>query len=247
MTSHVAPLRTIVLVRRLLGSQLVTRGRLLAVAAVGFFTAVITGLLARSADNSVESSRLVIDVLSNLGFVLVVPIVALVFAGATFGDLRDDYTLVYLWLRPMDRLPVVLGAYLAAVAIAVPIAALSLGVAAIAGGVSVSTLLATVVAASLGVLAYAALFVLLGLVIRNSIVWGLAYILVWEGLLTGLFSGVARTSILGYVRAVLANLADVRVGGALDVTTPVALGVLLVGAAAVLAIATYRLDRMEID
>ena len=247
MTSHVAPLRTIVLVRRLLGSQLVTRGRVLAVAAVGFFTAVITGLLARSADNSVESSRLVIDVLSNLGFVLVVPIVALVFAGATFGDLRDDYTLVYLWLRPMDRLPVVLGAYLAAVAIAVPIAALSLGVAAIAGGVSVSTLLATVVAASLGVLAYAALFVLLGLVIRNSIVWGLAYILVWEGLLTGLFSAVARTSILGYVRAVLANLADVRVGGALDVTTPVALGVLLVGAAAVLAIATYRLDRMEID
>ena len=44
----------------------------------------------------------------------VLPVVALVFAGAAIGDLRDDKTLVYLWLRPMDRWPIVVGAALAA-------------------------------------------------------------------------------------------------------------------------------------
>ena len=43
--------------------------------------------------------------MSNLGFTMVVPIVALVFATAAFGDLKEDSTLVYLWLRPMDRWP----------------------------------------------------------------------------------------------------------------------------------------------
>jgi len=196
-SNSVSSARAVLLVRRLLGGQLATRGRLLAVAALGGGTAVITWLLRRGASNDGEAIDLAVGVLSNLGFVLVVPIIALVFASATFGDLRDDSTLVYLWLRPMDRLPVVLGAYLAAVGVGLPLASLTLGLAAVAGGLSLATVVATMFTAGLGVLAYSSLFVLLGLFIRNSIVWGLGYILVWEGLLAGLFSGVARTSVRG--------------------------------------------------
>ena len=196
-SNSVSSARAVLLVRRLLGGQLATRGRLLAVAALGGGTAVITWLLRRGASNDGEAIDLAVGVLSNLGFVLVVPIIALVFASATFGDLRDDSTLVYLWLRPMDRLPVVLGAYLAAVGVGLPLASLTLGLAAVAGGLSLATVVATMFTAGLGVLAYSSLFVLLGLFIRNSIVWGLGYILVCEGLLAGLFSGVARTSVRG--------------------------------------------------
>lgn len=245
--NSVSPVAAVWLVARLLGGQLATRGRLLAVAALGGGTALITWLLRRGASSDSDAAELAIGVVSNLGFVLVVPIIALVFASATFGDLRDDSTLVYLWLRPMDRLPVVLGAYLAAVGIGLPLAVFALGIAAVAGGLSGATIFASVLAAGLGVLAYSSLFVLLGLFIRNSIVWGLGYILVWEGLLAGLFGGVARTSVRGYLRSILANLADVDVGGALDVSTFAAVLAMAVASAVALAAATYRLNGMEID
>ncbi len=48
-------------------------------------------------------------VIANLGFAVVLSVVCLVFAGGAIGDLRDDKTLVYLWLRPMDRWPIVVG------------------------------------------------------------------------------------------------------------------------------------------
>ena len=42
--------------------------------------------------------------MSGFGLALVLPVATLVFASASFGDLVDDQTLVYLWLRdlPLD-------------------------------------------------------------------------------------------------------------------------------------------------
>ena len=59
--------------------------------------------------------------ISDLGFTTLVPIVALVFASAALGDMREDGTLVYLWLRPMDRWPVVVGAWLASITVSLPL------------------------------------------------------------------------------------------------------------------------------
>ena len=69
--------------------------------------------------------------MANLGFTLLVPIVALVFAAAAFGDAREDGTLVYLWLRPMDRWPVVVGAWLAAITVSLPITVVPLAISAV--------------------------------------------------------------------------------------------------------------------
>ena len=41
-------------------------------------------------------------------------------------NLRDDKTLVYLWLRPMDRWPIVVGAAMAAATLAAPITIVSI-------------------------------------------------------------------------------------------------------------------------
>ena len=43
---------------------------------------------------------------NDYGLTVLVPVVALVFSSSTLGDLVDDKTLVYIWLRPVNRLTV---------------------------------------------------------------------------------------------------------------------------------------------
>ena len=60
------------------------------------------------------------------GLSLLIPVVALVFASAALGDLAEDGTLVYLWLRPLPRWQLALAAFAASVTVAVPVAVLPL-------------------------------------------------------------------------------------------------------------------------
>jgi len=90
---------------------------------------------------------------------------------------------------------------------------------------------ATVLAAVVGVVAYSALFVLLGLVVRNPIVWGLGYVLVWEGVVAAFGSFAAKLAVRGYTRSVLTSVTDVELdlgdlGLAAGVTVPVVVSVL---------------------
>ena len=188
-----------------------------------------------------------IEVIDGLGLVLVVPIVSLVFASASLGDLKEDGTLVYLWLRPMDRLPVVLGAYLASITVSLPLTVAPMAIAAAVGGAGSDGLVATLVASVVGVLTYSALFVLLGLLVKNSIIWGLAYVLLWEGLFTQFSDAIGQAAVRGYLRALLANLSDVDLNAALDVSTTTAIIVCACILVAGLGIAASWLDRMEID
>jgi len=89
--------------------------------------------------------------------------------------------------------------------------------------------------------------VLLGLLVKNSIIWGLAYVLLWEGLFTQFSEAIGQAAVRGYLRAVLADLSDVSLSDALDVSTATAVIVaagVMVGS---IAIAAMRLERMEID
>ena len=124
----VSPLRTVALTHRLIVRQLLTRGRALALAGLGAVLVLIAFAVGRAElDEPVRDSVGLIDL---VGFTLVVPIVALVFAAASLGDPREDGTLVYLWLRPMDRAPIVLGAWLASITVAIPLTLPSLVIAA---------------------------------------------------------------------------------------------------------------------
>lgn len=243
MSSVAAP-DAIGLVYRLLLRQLVTRGRLLALLAVGV---VVTGVAwavgaSDGLDDPLESA---VQVISNLGFAVLVPVVALVFASASLGDAREDGTLVYLWLRPMDRWPVVVAAWLAAVTVSLPLTVVPLGAAALLSGGGAELLAATTLAAFVGVLAYAALFVLLGLLVKNSIVWGLGYILVWEGIVAAFGSFAAQLAIRGYTRSIITSITDVD----LDLgDLPLAAGVVvpLLAAIVALALGARRLRDMDV-
>ena len=242
--SSVAASRAVALTYGLLLRQLVTRGRLLALLAVGVAVAGVAWAVGASdeIDDPLESA---VQVISNLGFAVLVPIVALVFASASLGDVREDGTLVYLWLRPMDRWPVVVGAWLAAITVSLPLTVIPLGAAALLSGGGSDLLGATTLAAVVGVIAYSALFVLLGLVVKNSIVWGLGYVLVWEGIVAAFGSFAAKLAIRGYTRSILTSMTDVD----LDLgDLPLAAGIVvpLLAAAVALVLGARRLRGMDV-
>lgn len=245
MSGSVSPMRAVGLTHRLLLRQLVTRGRVIALVLLGAVTILAAVGVAVSGEVD-DAAATTIDIIDGLGLVLVVPIVSLVFASASLGDGREDGTLVYLWLRPMDRLPVVVGAYLASITISVPLTVAPLAGAAAIGGAGRDGVIATVVASLIGVIAYSALFVLLGLIVKNAIVWGLAYVLLWEGLFTQFSEAIGQAAVRGYLRATLADLSGVPLDDALDVSAVTAVVIAIAIAGFSTALAAMRLDSMEI-
>jgi ABC-2 type transport system permease protein len=145
----------------------------------------------------------------------------------------------------MDRWPVVVGAWAAAVTVSLPLTVVPLGVAAVlvdGGGALVG---ATLLAAVVGVLAYAALFVLLGLMVRNAIVWGLGYVLIWEGIVAAFGNIPARLSVRGYTRSIITARTDVDLDLG-DLSLAPAVIVPLVATAIALAVAARRLRAMDV-
>ena len=243
-TAVVNPTETISLTYGLLVRQLVTRGRVIALLVVGLVVAAVA--FAVGSSDGPDLTRRAVEFIANLGFTTVVPIVSLVFASAALGDPRDDRTLVYLWLRPTSRWPIVIGAWVAAISASLPLVLVPLGIAAVLTGGGPTVVTATLLAAFVGVVAYSALFLLFGLLVRNSIVWGLAYIVIWEGIIAAFGDFAARLAIRGYTRSILTSRTgvDLSLG---DLSLAAAIIVPLVGAAVALPLAARRLQAMDID
>ena len=199
----------------------------------------------RDDESAQVALKLGTELMANLGFTIVVPIVALVFAAAAFGDLKEDGTLVYLWLRPMDRWPMVAGAWLASVTVSLPLTLVPLTAAAFIADVGSDLVWATVLACVVGNLAYSAVFMLLGLFTKNSVVWGIAYILIWEGLVAGISGVGEKLAIRGYTRSIIAEQTGVDLYlGDLSMGVAVVVPALVVIAAIVLS--TLRLRSLDV-
>ena len=240
----VSPVAATGLTYRLLLRQLVTRGRVLALLAVGLAVAAVAWAVGSSSDvtDPLEAS---VGVIAGLGFTVVVPVVSLVFATAALGDAREDGTLVYLWLRPIDRWPVVVGAWLAALTVSLPLTLGPLALAALLSGQAGTIFGATMVASIVGVVAYSAVFLLLGLLVKNPIVWGLGYVLIWEGVISAFGSSAAQLAISGYTRSIVTAMTDVDVDlGDQSLAAGVAVPVIV--ALIALAVAARRLDGMDV-
>ncbi|WP_420624595.1 ABC transporter permease [Candidatus Poriferisodalis sp.] len=251
---RVGSVRATVLCYRVLIRQIVTAGRLSALAALGAIM-IVVGWVAgiAAADRDLSAAEMLRDgagYADAFGLIVIVPIVSLVFAAASLGDARDDGTLVYLWLRPMGRAPVAAAAAAVAMTAALPlcVAPTVLGGWLASGGAAGSGDLAVgiLAAAALGTVAYSCLFVLVGLLFRKAVLWGIAYVLLWEGLAVGLGEFVARLSLRGYARSVLAQIADVDLG--FDPNRGVtAIVVLACVSVASLGLAALRLRHINVD
>ncbi len=241
-TRHVAPTTAIVLSYRVVLRQLTSRARIIGLSLLAL-VAPISGFALGSADASLDDA---VQLIASVGLGLVLPVVALVFGGAAIGDLRDDKTLVYLWLRPMDRWPIVVGAALAAGTLAAPITLIPIVLAAVLTGAGNGIVFATVISCSVGLVAYTCVFTLFGVWLKRFIVWGLAYILIWEGFIAQAGAGVARLALRKYTRSILVERtgADLDLAGfslPMAVIVPAAVGV------AALAVASWRLSNQDID
>jgi ABC-2 type transport system permease protein len=239
---HVAPGAAISLSYRVVLRQSTSRSRIIGLTMLAL-VAPISGFALGSADASLDDS---VRLIASVGLGLVLPVVSLVFAGAAIGDLRDDKTLVYLWLRPMDRWPIVVGAALAAATLVAPITIVPIVAAAILTGAGNGIVGATLLATVVGLVAYVGVFTLFGVWLKRFIVWGLAYILIWEGFIAQAGAGVARIALRKYTRSILVD----RTGADLDLadfTLATAVVVPLVVAVVALAIASWRLSNQDID
>lgn len=240
----VRPLSAVTLTYGLLLRQLVTRGRMIGLAAVGLVVAVVAWAVGAS-DDIDDPKRAAVGVIAGLGFAAVVPVVSLVFASAALGDAREDGTLVYLWLRPIDRWPVVIGAWLASLTVSLPLTVVPLSVAAALSGGGSDVVAATALASVVGVIAYTAAFTWLGLMVKNAIVWGLGYVLIWEGVISGFAPSAAKLAISGYARSIITRLTDVELELG-DQSLAAGIAVPLVVALAALVLASRRLASMDV-
>lgn len=196
--SVLVPLRALTML--ILRSQ-ATRGRLFALGALGIVGVLVGALV--TADSPLDATVAGTRFVNLYGLSLLTPVVALVFGAGALGDLVDDRSLVYLWLPPTPRWVIALAAWIATLIVCLPFTLVSSVLMAVATRGGADLILGTLWATALGLVAYSGLFTALGLRFRRALVWGFAYLLIWENFIAQAGSGAARVSILSYLRSVL--------------------------------------------
>lgn len=208
---------------------------------------VIVALLARIGGARLDDA---LTAILELGVRTVLPLTALVFGTSALGSEVEDGTAVYLLAKPIPRWQVTLAKTFVAGLLA---AVLNVGSTLLTGvliggfaGLALATTLAFAAATAVAAFAYAALFVAASVVTGRALIVGLAYTLIWEGILAGILEGTRLFSVREATLTVAEALAPVRAGidGDLDPPTAVALlAIVLLGS---LAVTTLRLRSYEV-
>ena len=146
----------------------------------------------------------------------------------------------------MARWPIAVGAAGAAFTLAAPITLIPLVAAAILTGAGSGIVSGTLISGLVGVIAYVAVFTFLGTWLKRFVVWGLAYILIWEGFISQAGPGVARVAIRKYTRSILVESTGADLDLA-DFSLAVGIVIPLLATIAALALAAWRLGAQDID
>jgi ABC-2 type transport system permease protein len=186
----------------------------------------------------------------------VVPLAALFYATSLVADEVEGRTITYLLTRPIPRASILagkFGAYLATtVALSLPATVLTFFILATAPGSEgigprVGDLLRDVGVVALTLVAYGALFTLLGVVLRRPVIPGLLFLFVWE--LTANLPGYApRLTLTAYLRSLIRHrVADEGIFGmpVEILPAPLCLAVLGLSAVAFLAAALWIFSTRE--
>ncbi|MGX2995887.1 ABC transporter permease [Streptomyces sp. JNUCC 64] len=173
------------------------------------------------------------DVLGGFALATMVPIIGVIAGTGAIAPEIDDGSVVYLLAKPIKRPSIIFTKLIVAIAVTMAFSALPTLVAGyILNGNGQQIAVSYTVAALVGSIAYAALFLLLGTVTRHAVVFGLVYALVWEAVFGTLVVGARTLSVQQWSLAVAHEVA----GNDL-VTSDVSLtsGVVLLSAVTVLA------------
>lgn len=211
--------------RGLLGGR---RALLLLAMSLLLLALAVTLRLAVGVDHQITA-----DFLGSLALGTLVPLFGLIVGTGVIGPEIDDGSVVYLLSKPIPRPTIILSKLVVAVGATVVFAAvptflagliMSGTAAQIAFGFGVGALAASV--------AYSAIFLLLAVVTRHAVVFGLGYALIWESLVGGFVPGARTLSVQQWSLSVTESItdrgvvsADVRLAAALTL-----LGVVIAGA-----------------
>jgi len=228
--------------------QLLSRRRtLLLVLLGGVMVLVALGLrLGGDERNALNATA---RLLENLGVRTLMPLVALIFGTGALGSELDDGTAVYLLAKPVRRSTTLLTKLVTAIGCSVLLTSIPFLLAGLlaAGGLGDGLVVGFTVAAVAGTVLYCAVFVALSLFTRRALIIGLVYVLVWEGLLAGLFPGTQTFSVrqqtLAFADAI-SGVPETVFHADLGLTTAVVVAVILAVGATLLAI--RRLARIQI-
>jgi len=164
----------------------------------------------------------------------VLPLVAVVFGTSAIGAELEDGTAIYLLTKPVARWRIVAGKLLAAA----PITALLVSASVLATGLLIGgergtapVTLAIAVASAIGALLYVSVFIALSILTSRALIIGFIYVLLWEGLLAGLFEGTRVLSIREYTMSIAAALDP---SGVIAENAPLGLATAVVASALVL-------------
>lgn len=141
------------------------------------------------------------DLLEGIVITAMLPLACLVLGTSALGSEIEDGTAVYLLSKPVPRRQIIVAKFVAAALVAsivvLPATALS-GIIALEGVPEEGIVIGFTAAALAGVLAYTAVFILLSVATSRALVIGLAYLFIWEGLITSLFSETRYLSVRQY-------------------------------------------------
>ena len=203
---------------------------------------VLIGLLIRVTGGRPDPDR----VLDTLVVRFVMPLIALIVGTTVLGSEIDDGTAVYLLVKPVPRWRIVL----AKAIVAAGLTAVLIVPAVIVTGVLLSrddlatTVSAFTVACLVGGSAYAIAFLALSAFTSRAFLIGLAYVLIWEGVLAGLLEGTKFLSIRQATLGVTAALGIDLPGDQLAAQVSVlVLAVVIVGG---FMLGSWRLARFEL-
>lgn len=221
-----------------------SRARVVGFTAVAIVELAIAALLASKSLSDVSSTA--VQLVDKFGLTLIIPLASLVFGTASLGDPIEDGTYVYLWLRPIKRWQLTVAAYLATLTMVLPLAVLPTVVSGVLIDQSSSLAVGSIVSSLLAAVGYGALFVLLGQMTQRSLIWGIAYLLIFEQFIARGGAGLGFLSIHSHAVSVLAGTVP-RVSISLDYfSRPTALVVTVLFTAGFLGWSAARQNRMDV-
>ena len=225
---------------------LLNRRRTVLLALVGVLLVGIVGLYLLSdppPDQALEVTR---NLLSDLAIGVLLPLVAVIVGTSAIGSELDDGTVVYLLARPVPRWKIVLVKLLVAWLVVTILVAPATLVAGLIGQDDPALAVGFAAGAVAGALEYTAVFVALSLITSRALIVGLAYVVIWEGVVAGLFAGTRTISVRQHVLAVAETLGGGNAAGIADLALEVAIGGLVIVTIGAAVLAMRRLETVEL-
>jgi ABC-2 type transport system permease protein len=225
---------------------LLNRRRTLLLALVGVLLVVVAALFRLSAPGDDEADRFALRLLGNFGLGVVLPLVAVIVGTAALGSELDDGTIVYLLAKPVARWRIVAVKFLVTWLVTSLLVAPAVLVAGVVTNGDTTLALGFAVAALVGGLEYAAIFLALSLITSRALIIGLAYVVVWEGVVAGLFEATRGFSVRQHALAVANALGGDGASGVGELGIVFALAVTAVVTALAIGLAIRRLQVVEL-